>query len=101
MKRVFLTIAIISVLFIIECKKDTAYTPDCSGAVKSYKTDVKPLISSYCAQCHNFSTYSQLSANAANIRSRIVDGSMPKNATLSSDQKNKIVCWIDSGFPNN
>jgi hypothetical protein len=30
-----------------------------------------------------------------------VGGSMPKNSTLTNDQKDKIICWIDAGAPNN
>ena len=103
MKRILLAIAIISLFFFIECKKDsTGYTPSCSGAAKSYKTDVQPLIQSYCASCHaQFSSYSQMKSNSASIRSRIVSGSMPKNASMSTDEKNKIVCWIDNGCLNN
>jgi hypothetical protein len=31
----------------------------------------------------------------------IVSGTMPQNATLTPAQKNSIICWIDSGAPNN
>jgi len=101
MRKLIALIGIISILIIIECKKDTSYTPSCTGATKSFKNDVQPIFQSYCTQCHNFSTYSQISGSSSAIRSKIVDGSMPQNATLSTDQKNNIVCWIDNGAKNN
>lgn len=102
-----LVIGIFSFCFltlIVTCKKSntsTSYTPSCSGT-KSYSTQVAPLISSYCASCHNsYNTYSQAKASASSIRNSIVNGSMPKGTSLSTDQKNNIVCWIDAGCPNN
>jgi hypothetical protein len=31
----------------------------------------------------------------------VLSGLMPQNATLTTAQKNTIICWIDSGAPNN
>lgn len=87
------------------CSKDSTtdpYTPTCDGVTKSYSSDVKPLIESYCAGCHsNYSSYSQLSASRNSVRSMIVSGSMPRGNSLTASQKNAIVCWIDNGAPNN
>jgi len=87
------------------CQKDSTtspYTPACDGTVKSYATDVAPLISSYCSECHSqYSTYAKLKASASKVRSVIVNGSMPEGTTLSSAQKDAIICWIDNGTLNN
>ena len=95
---------VFSFVFVSCKKKDTTkaeYSPNCTGT-KSYTTDVKPLIQSYCVSCHsNYGTYAGAKASASSIRSSIVGGSMPKGSTLSDDQKNNIVCWIDAGMPNN
>jgi hypothetical protein len=83
--------------------KSSVYTPVCSGTV-SFSSNVMPLINSSCntSGCHsNYSNYNQINANKANIRSRVANGSMPKNATLSNAQKDIILCWIDAGAPNN
>jgi hypothetical protein len=106
MKKI-LIILVFTIGLFSGCTKDNgnagiAYTPTCSGTAKSYKTDVAPLIQSYCAGCHsNYSTYAQLSASKSTIRSVIVSGSMPRNSSLSSTQKDAIVCWIDNGAANN
>ncbi len=103
MKRNLIAMGAICLSFFIGCKKaSTDFTPSCTGAAKSYVTDVKPIIQAYCVQCHSsYSSYSQISASKSSIRSTIIDGSMPKSSSISTDQKNKIVCWIDAGAPNN
>lgn len=86
----------------VSCKKDSSYTPDCSGTAKSYATDVAPLFTSECNGCHSeYSTYAGISADKSNIRSSIVSGSMPKKSSLADAEKNNVVCWIDAGALNN
>jgi PBP1b-binding outer membrane lipoprotein LpoB len=102
----FLFVLFVSAGLISGCSKDnataTSYTPTCSGAVKSYKTDVAPIIQASCSGCHqNFSTYSQLYASRTSVRSMIVSGQMPQGSSLSTVQKDAIVCWMDNGAANN
>jgi len=96
---------IVCIVILGACSKSStnpSFTPDCSGAVKSFKNDALPVFQSSCDGCHsNFSNYSQISADKSSIRSKIVDGSMPQNGSLSTAQKNNVVCWIDNGAPNN
>ncbi len=103
-KLIIISIACLSILIVSNCKKKNAtknYTPSCSGT-KSYLNDVAPLIQSNCVSCHNtYVNYSALKTSATSIRNSIVNGSMPKNSSLTEDQKNNIVCWIDAGAPNN
>jgi len=97
--------ALLSFAIFSGCSKDNstiAYTPTCDGAVKSYSSDVAPLVRSSCVGCHqNLSTYSQVIANKSSVRNMIVSGQMPKGGSLSDAQKNTIVCWIDNGAVNN
>ncbi|WP_258104385.1 hypothetical protein [Marinoscillum sp. MHG1-6] len=78
----------------------------------SYETFIAPLITQYCAAatCHgagntkpggDLTTYSLVKANAATIKKRTGDGSMPKRGKLSAEQIKKIACWVDAGAPNN
>jgi hypothetical protein len=89
------------------CKKNSPtdsnnYTADCSGAAKSYKTDVAPVIQSSCSTCHsNFSSYSQVFNSRSSIKNTIENGTMPKSGSLSDAQKNAVICWINSGGANN
>jgi hypothetical protein len=38
---------------------------------------------------------------AAQIKSALVTGKMPKNRTITTAEKNAIYCWIDNGAKNN
>lgn len=114
MKSIALGLFCISLVVITSCKKTstTSYSPDCSGATKTFSGDAKPLIQTYCASagCHNsgsnqgcgpLTTYAEVYASKSSVRASIVSGSMPRGTTLADAQKNSIVCWIDSGAPNN
>lgn len=97
----FLIIVVIS-----QCKKKEtttkeAYTPSCNGTPQ-FATNVLPIIQANCVGCHSsYNTYSGVKAGISAIRSEVVSGSMPKGGSLTTDQKNAIVCWIDGGAPNN
>lgn len=72
------------------CKKKTttkADEPTCNGT-KSYASDVKPLVQSYCVNCHSsYSSYAGIKTAGSLVRSSIVNGSMPKNSSLSRTGK--------------
>jgi hypothetical protein len=83
------------------CKKDN-YTPTCDGTTKSFANDVMPLFQAKCNNCHSvYSDYAAIYSDQISIRPAIVDGSMPQNSSLSTDERNIIVCWIDNGAPFN
>lgn len=88
------------------------FTPDCSGAAKSFTADVSPIITSSCAisGCHNagstngpgaLTNFTQVSNARTAIRTAVANGTMPKTGTLTAAQKNAILCWIDAGGTNN
>jgi uncharacterized membrane protein len=91
---------------VVSCKKTStssasSYTSTCSS-VKSYSIDVRPIIQGNCVSCHSsYSSYSGVSSSASSIKNSIVNGTMPKGNTLTSAQKDNIVCWIDAGAANN
>ncbi len=94
-------------------KKGPDFIPDCSGTPKSFSNDVSPIIQASCAvdsDCHGTGsregvgellTYTKIFSVRSDIRSQVASGEMPMNATLSSTEKNAILCWIDAGAPNN
>jgi hypothetical protein len=85
------------------------------GSVKilsgvSFETQVKPILQTNCIKsgCHdggtslpNWSNLSTVQSNAANIKSKVLDGSMPKDGTLTQQQKDLIACWVDDGALDN
>ena len=120
MKNIFVFV-LLFVLF-SSCDKTNPTNPDpdgsgstgtCSGPAKSFATDVSPVFQGSCAtavSCHAVGsttgpgplvTYSQIFNVRATIRSEVAGGHMPPNGTLSTTQKNAIVCWVDNGAPNN
>ena len=114
MKKIMTMLVMWIVIFALACSKnnDASFTTDCSGEAKSYAADVSSLIQTYCATagCHAsgstngpgaLTTYAQVYNARSAIRSSVANGSMPENTTLSSAQKNNILCWIDNGALNN
>ena len=88
-------------------------TVDCTGIASAFAADVKQIIQSSCATdatCHGAGsangpgpllTYTQISSASALIKPAVASGTMPKTGTLTTAQKNSIICWINSGAPNN
>lgn len=111
-KIVFLIIAVSE--FFLACKKEhSLFNPDCSGAAKTFSTDVTPIIQTTCATnsgCHGagsgngpgvLANYQQVFNARGDIRSAVASGHMPLNGSLTAAEKNAILCWIDNGAPNN
>jgi uncharacterized membrane protein len=105
-------------LVFTQCSKDknntnNNFTVDCSTVTnKAFAANISPLVQSRCAipGCHAagsgngpgaLTTYAQISSASARIRTAVANGTMPQGSTLTTAEKNSIVCWIDSGSPNN
>lgn len=106
----------VCMLFFINCTKTDKGDPilpsdPCAGLSFKFTTDVQPVINTFCANsCHGASStnsggpltdYNKIFAKSADIKIQVQSGLMPKTGTLTADQKNKIICWINSGAPNN
>lgn len=87
----------------------------CGGPV-SYINDVKPIISASCAipGCHNgdngadrnWTVFSNLQGKSSNVKDRITrppgaPGHMPLVGSITVDQIQAIVCWVDQGAQDN
>ena len=113
MNKVIIVLTGLVIILLLSCAKGKVdYSPDCSGAAKSFSGDVSPVILSYCATsgCHAtgsgngpgaLTNYSEIFNARSSIRRQVGNGSMPKNNSLSNFQKDAIMCWIDNGAPNN
>ena len=123
MKKVFI-IAIASIFILIACSKSNPNntgggTPpppplDCSTVTaKAFAADVSPIIQTSCAtnsNCHGSGSingpgplidYTAIFNARTKIRSAVASGIMPKTGTITTAQKNSILCWIDSGAADN
>jgi hypothetical protein len=88
-------------------------TVNCTGVQSAFAANVNPVIQSTCATdatCHGAGsangpgpllTYTQISSASVTIKSAVASGTMPKVGTLTTAQKNSIICWINSGSLNN
>lgn len=120
MKKAFMITGVIMlpVILLVACSKDEdtrndpAPTLNCSTVPKTWSADVSVIIQASCNQtgCHAagsnngpgpLTNYSEVFAARVNIRDAVQSGRMPKNSTLTADKRNSIICWIDSGAPNN
>ena len=118
MKKLSLA-SVLILLVIISCTKNSDTTNSsntnnnvtCTGT-KTFSADVSPIIQSVCAAsgCHDASssngpgpltTYQQVFNARSTIRAAVASGTMPKNSSLSTTQKNAIICWIENGAANN
>ena len=88
-------------------------TVNCTGIASAFAANVNPIIQSTCATdatCHGAGsvngpgpllTYTQISNASVTIKTAVANGTMPKTGSLTTAQKNSIICWINSGSPNN
>ena len=85
---------------------------DCSGVNATFSATVQPIIQANCtlSGCHDGSStngpgpltsYDRVKDASARIRRVVISREMPKGGSLSAEQIKSIVCWIDSGTPNN
>lgn len=119
-KAFAVTVTIILIVFItISCSKDGSAGGgggsmlDCSTVTnKAFAADVNPIIQSRCnvPGCHSagstngpgpLTNHAQVAAAASSVRSAVASGRMPQGGALTTAQKNSLLCWIDSGAPNN
>lgn len=100
-------------LLTLACTKQndgSSFTTDCS-TTKSFAGDVSPLIQSYCAinsGCHAagsrdgvYTTYQQVYNDRSAIRRSVANYTMPEGRSMSTEDRNTILCWIDNGAANN
>ena len=89
-------------------------TLDCTTVTtKAWTAGISPIIQSKCAtnsNCHGsgsfngpgeLTTYTAIFNARSSIRSAVGSGVMPKEGSITTAQKNSILCWIDSGAPEN
>lgn len=92
---------------------DPAPNDPCAGLTVKFATEVQPIINSTCANsanCHGtgstnsggaLTDYNKIFAKRSDIKDQLNAGLMPKAGSISAADKNKIICWINSGAPNN
>jgi hypothetical protein len=126
MKKSFL-VSLAAFLLIVSCSKSGddnggggtggggggGGTVNCTGVASAFAANVNPIIQSSCATdatCHGAGsvngpgpllTYTQIFNARLTVKTAVANGTMPKTGTLTTAQKNSIICWVDAGAPNN
>ena len=75
----------------------------------TFSASISGIISQNCAisGCHagtqppDFRQFSNIQANASNIKTRTQNRSMPKTGSLTQEEIDLIACWVDDGALNN
>lgn len=92
------------------CEVTKAVTVQRGNTNISFSGVIKPIISTNCAtnsNCHgsgvtarpDFTDDNNIKAKASQIKSLTASGEMPKNGSLTANEKAQIACWVDDGAP--
>jgi hypothetical protein len=93
-----------------DCQRTISVVVPHGNTGTSYGTDVKSIITASCALsgCHGAGTgsrdwtvFSNVKNNAANIKARVVNRTMPPSSPLPQAQIDVIRCWVDDGALDN
>jgi len=118
------TLIIICIVIFTACSKSstsaagggtggTTITFSCNNISPKFSTDVQPILTTVCSinsNCHAsgsvnsggpFTNFTEVNAKKSNIRAQILAGTMPQSGTITQDQINAFICWIDNGAVNN
>lgn len=93
----------------LNCVFEKSATVAKGDSQTSLSAHIKPIIDANCAipNCHNGSQAPNLTSlagireNAANIKTQTQNGNMPKEGSITAEQKALIACWVDEGAKNN
>ena len=74
----------------------------------TFAATIKPIIDANCIQCHGsggifpeLTTHTLIQSHAGSVKSEVVSREMPKQGSLTQDEIDAIVCWVDNGALNN
>lgn len=75
----------------------------------SFEATISPIISTTCStiDCHggaqspDFRVFENIQNNATKIKEISQSGTMHKTASLTAEEINMLICWIDDGAPGN
>jgi hypothetical protein len=93
-----------------DCQRTLSVKIDHGNTGISYANQIKAIITTNCALsgCHdagsgsrNWTDFNILKANAANIKTRVVNRTMPPSQPLKQSEIDLISCWVDDGAANN
>jgi hypothetical protein len=99
----------VSVKDALNCVFVKSVTVSKGDSQTSLRNHIQPIININCAisNCHNGSEAPNLTTlqgirdNGANIKTQTQNGNMPKEGSLTAEEKALIACWVDEGRKDN
>lgn len=110
MKRIVLSIALLSIIATSCTSTDETIEITCGATTPSYSTDVSPVLQQKCISCHSdampkgnvsLSSYTKVYANKSATRNIFASSIAHEGVSLTTAQRNTVCCWIDSNAPDN
>lgn len=103
-------ILILSVFFascLTNVEEEIIEEPDACADI-TFAVSVKPIIDANCIGCHgsggnspNLTSYSLISASANSVKDAVASRRMPQNGSLTQEEIDAIVCWVEGGALDN
>jgi len=116
-QKIKITLVVVFTLIYSGCSKKKGKSPplqdNCINIDSKFAAKVFPIIQNSCAVnsgCHgNGSTngpgaltnFTQINNAESLVKYAVVSGRMPKNSTLSAEDKNTIACWVNNDAHDN
>lgn len=94
----------------LQCEYTVSFTIPRANTGVSWSGNVKTIIATACSKsgCHvsgtgraDLTTFEKVKQYASEIRSRVINRSMPFDGRLSDDQIQLIACWVEDGALEN
>lgn len=114
--KIYISLILVICTIIVACSKGSPTSPMNSSVAcsvpKTFSADAAPVFQAKCALsgCHGagssngpgeLTTYQKIFNARNDIRNAVITRLMPQGGSLTDEQLNSIVCWIDGGAPNN
>lgn len=98
----------VSVKDALNCVFVKSVTIDKGNSNTSLANDIRPIIEANCvsSECHgggqlpNLSSLANIRSNATAIKRETQNGNMPRDGSLTAEEKALIACWVDEGAKN-
>ena len=117
MKKIIVPSVISAIFMLAACSKggsgSSGTTDPCAGLSVKFSTNIQPTVNTSCAtnaSCHAtgsvnsggpLTDYNKIFAKRAEIKFQVESGFMPKTGSITATEKTNIICWVNSGAPNN
>lgn len=94
----------------VACTKEGTVAVTCGSTVPSYSSEVSAVMRQCCTSCHGsgnarggvaLHSYGTLKQNSSGVRKIFTSSLSHEGVSLTTEQRNTVVCWIDNGMPNN